>query len=598
MKQLLFILLLALTSFSTSFAQGKDPWDETTWNTIRERLFSGTNSKAYRFNEDIRIELGGKATEEDSSIVNGIILELNKLIESVEVKLVDSNGNFIINVSDATKGLSARFTSSPKNEIIKVEINVMSDEDSPYSSEKYKFFQYSIITNLTKTFTPRYGETKYYGFFDTSSFEEARRFTEIDKNLLKKLYSKNFYAQLRTNTIKKYSYLFYLNLRFEEWIKKISILIAIILIVLGFLFLLSIKPISSSKLSFWNYLKRGFFVLIGISIIYLFYTLPYKIPFFQFVSGYYQLFTNFAEVVLYGVPVLILIYYSDRLILKKIDNFHQQQIFVFTSTFLFIVLSYFLLSIPFVLSNSQSNGPPVNLTDHLRTTTLLDIAIISILRVFYNFINYRIQSMVNQKDVEIAKMKELKNQAELNALHSRINPHFLYNSLNSIASLAHIDADKTESMATGLSDLFRYSINKENKTYVSMAEELEMVKKYLEIEQTRFGNKLEYAINADENLLDKQIPKFLIQPLVENAVKHGLSKIKKPGKIIVEVKRLEKALSISIYDNGPDFPKEPVGGYGLQNLHDKLAIIYGDDAIINWENGEKKNFNIILKNQF
>lgn len=598
MKQLLFILLLALTSFSTSFAQGKDPWDETTWNTIRERLFSGTNSKAYRFNEDIRIELGGKATEEDSSIVNGIILELNKLIESVEVKLVDSNGNFIINVSDATKGLSARFTSSPKNEIIKVEINVMSDDDSPYFNEKYKFFQYSIITNLTKTFTPRYGETKYYGFFDTSSFEEAKRFTEIDKNLLKKLYSKNFYAQLRTNTIKKYSYLFYLNLRFEEWIKKISILIAIILIVLGFLFLLSIKPISSSKLSFWNYLKRGFFVLIGISIIYLFYTLPYKIPLFQFVSGYYQLFTNFAEVVLYGVPVLILIYYSDRLILKKINNFYQQQIFVFTSTFLFIVLSYFLLSIPFVLSNSQSNGLPVNLTDHLRTTTLLDIAIISILRVFYNFINYRIQSMVNQKDVEIAKMKELKNQAELNALHSRINPHFLYNSLNSIASLAHIDADKTESMATGLSDLFRYSINKENKTYVSMAEELEMVKKYLEIEQTRFGNKLEYAINADENVLDKQIPKFLIQPLVENAVKHGLSKIKKPGKIIVEVKRLEKALSISIYDNGPDFPKEPVGGYGLQNLHDKLAIIYGDDAIINWENGEKKNFNIILKNQF
>ncbi|WP_162231216.1 sensor histidine kinase [Sunxiuqinia dokdonensis] len=206
--------------------------------------------------------------------------------------------------------------------------------------------------------------------------------------------------------------------------------------------------------------------------------------------------------------------------------------------------------------------------------------------------------MVNQKDVEIAKMKELKNQAELNALHSRINPHFLYNSLNSIASLAHIDADRTESMATGLSELFRYSINKENKTYVSIAEELEMVTKYLEIEKTRFGSKLEYEINADESTQEKQIPKFLIQPLVENAVKHGLSKIKESGKIVVEVKRLEKALSISIYDNGPDFPKEPVSGYGLQNLHDKLAIIYGDDAVINWENGANKNFNMLLKNQF
>ncbi len=153
-------------------------------------------------------------------------------------------------------------------------------------------------------------------------------------------------------------------------------------------------------------------------------------------------------------------------------------------------------------------------------------------------------------------------------------------------------------MATGLSELFRYSINKENKTYVSIAEELKMVKKYLEIEKTRFGSKLEYKINADESALEKQIPKFLIQPLVENAVKHGLSKIKKTGKIVVEVKQLERALSISIYDNGPDFPKEPVSGYGLQNLHDKLAIIYGDDAVINWENGANKNFNIMLKNQF
>ena len=477
-----------------------------------------------------------------------------------------------------------------------VEIQVMPLEDSPYYTEKYKFFQYNIITNLTKTFEPRYGSTKYFGFFDTSSFEEAKRFTEIDRELLKKLYSKDFYTQLRKNTVKKFGYLYYLNLRFEGWVKKISILITIVLVVLGFLFLLSRKPISSSKLSLWNYLKRGLIVLLGISIIYWFYTLAYQIPLFQFMSGYYHFFSNAAEVIFYGV--LILIYYSDRLFLKRIDNFYQQQILVFISTSLFIILSYFLLSIPFLLSNSQAKGIPVNLTDHLRLTTLIDIAIIAILRVLYNVINYRIQSMVNQKDVEIAKMKELKNQAELNALHSRINPHFLYNSLNSIASLAHIDADKTESMATGLSELFRYSINNENKTYVSIAEELEMVKKYLEIEKTRFGSKLEYEINADESTQEKQIPKFLIQPLVENAVKHGLSKIKESGKIVVEVKRLGKDLSISIYDNGPDFPKEPVSGYGLQNLHDKLAIIYGDDAVINWENGANKNFNMLLKNQF
>ena len=208
------------------------------------------------------------------------------------------------------------------------------------------------------------------------------------------------------------------------------------------------------------------------------------------------------------------------------------------------------------------------------------------------------QSIVNQKDVEIAKMKELKNQAELNALHSRINPHFLYNSLNSIASLPHINPDKTEDMATGLSELFKYSINKENKTNVTVDEELEMVKKYLEIEKTRFGDKLTYEIKVDNSTKKKLIPKFLIQPLVENAVKHGLSKIKDVGKITIEIQKVKTDLTISIFDNGPNFPKEPVSGYGLQNLHDKLELIYGNKAYINWENGENKHFKVTLKNQF
>jgi len=94
------------------------------------------------------------------------------------------------------------------------------------------------------------------------------------------------------------------------------------------------------------------------------------------------------------------------------------------------------------------------------------------------------------------------------------------------------------------------------------------------------------------------IPKFLIQPLAENAIKHGLSKITEAGRITIEVKQLENDLLIIIFDSGPDFPEEPVSGYGLQNLNDKLEIIYGKDASINWENGENKHFKITIKNQF
>ena len=598
MKQLLFILILFFFTAYSSQVQAHNNYDETTWNTIRERLFDGTNSRAFRFNEDIRIKLDGNVTKKDSSFVNEIILELNELIETVEVKLVDSKENFLIEINNREKGISTKVDFSPKNNIKHVEISLMPDDYSFKYNEEFKFYQYNIITKLTKTFTPKFGSIKYFGFFDTSSFEEAKRFTEIDKNLLQKLYSKDFYKKLRQNTVKKYGILYYLNLRFEGWIKKFSVIITIVLIVILFLLLLSYSSTSPSSKSIWSYLKREFIILIGISIIYWFYTLPYSIMFFEFMNGYYHFFANLAEIIIYGIPVLILIYYSDRLLLKRINNFYQQQIFVFVSTFLFIILSYWLISIPFAYSIAKTDGKTFSLIDYLALTKLLDIAIIAILRVLYNFIKYRIQSMVNQKDVELAKMKELKNQAELNALHSRINPHFLYNSLNSIASLAHINADKTENMATGLSELFRYSINKENRTFVTIAEELEMVEKYLEIEKTRFGDRLSFEINADEDSLEKQIPKFLIQPLVENAIKHGLSKIKGDGKIRVEIKQERKDLSIVIFDNGPDFPEEPVSGYGLQNLHDKLSIIYGNNAGINWKNGDNKHVRITLKNQF
>ncbi len=308
-------------------------------------------------------------------------------------------------------------------------------------------------------------------------------------------------------------------------------------------------------------------------------------------------------IALISIFTLVSFYYVDAIITKWASKFLDRQILLLVSTiFVINIISFVSIFIFrliwFALSLQDYIQVSIGLYWNFSLTWQGLVVLIATLRVFYNIIQYRIQSMVNKKDVEIAKMKELKNQAELNALHSRINPHFLYNSLNSIASLAHIDAHKTEHMATGLSELFRYSINKENKTFVTVAEELEMVKKYLEIEKTRFGERLVYEINADESALEKQIPKFMIQPLVENAIKHGLSKIKERGKVTVELKQHNKDMIIAVYDNGPDFPTEPVSGYGLQNLYDKLEIIYGDNAGINWENGSNKHLKITLKNQF
>ncbi|NHE56534.1 sensor histidine kinase [Cyclobacterium plantarum] len=599
MQQLLFSLIVLVATFNSMQANPTTkPYEETTWNVIRERLFNGENANAFRFEEDIRLQVIGAKTHQDSVIITQMISELNGLLETVEIKMVNADPNFKLTITQDSSGTLSNYRMrTADSDIVSVNLQIgISGAFTDTTSVNLIYFH--TIRNLTKQFLPKYSSSGYGGIFDSSEASKAE-FTEIDKDLLKKLYSHDFYEKLKKSTVEKFGYQYYLDLRYQKLTRNLSYSLKAILILFGFLFFLSKESKRKKNPSLLMYIKQRAIIL-------------FILPFFHtivttsegslsfLVSSPGAFIANILGTVLQALLVLVFLYYTEPVFVKKIDNFVGKQAFIFLSTLFAGLIVPTVLVFPYLLIFYP------NLISSLTETSLLLpnstyfflIASVATLRVFYNFINYRIQSMVNQKDVEIAKMKELKNQAELNAIHSRINPHFLYNSLNSIASLAHIDARKTENMATGLSELFRYSINKENKNYVSVAEELEMVKNYLEIEKTRFGDNLEYEINADENTLEKQIPKFLIQPLVENAVKHGVSQINAKGKIVVVVKQHKKELRISIYDNGPDFPEEPVSGYGLQNLNDKLEIIYGNNAHINWENGTDKHFKVTLKNQF
>nr|WP_282189243.1 histidine kinase [Maribellus sp. YY47] len=186
-------------------------------------------------------------------------------------------------------------------------------------------------------------------------------------------------------------------------------------------------------------------------------------------------------------------------------------------------------------------------------------------------------------------------KAELQSLRAKINPHFLYNSLNSIASLASIDPKKTEQMALSLSDFFKYSINREQKQTNPLSDELKAVETYLEIEKVRFGERLTYSLECPEELKSVQIPQLLIQPLVENAVKHGVSKLLEGGEVRIVVSELEfKKISIRVYDNGPGFPDGPMSGFGIRNTHERLQLIYENKASINWQNDPEKYIEIVL----
>lgn len=210
--------------------------------------------------------------------------------------------------------------------------------------------------------------------------------------------------------------------------------------------------------------------------------------------------------------------------------------------------------------------------------------------LYYWLTRERIRTMkITEQEYELLKVNELKTKAELEALQAKINPHFLYNSLNSIASLVHQDPDKAELMVLLLSKFFRHSTSVKNQYYDTVANELEMVKVYLDVEKVRFEDRLEYLIDIQDNRLrESKIPRFLIQPLVENAIKHGISKIGGKGILKISVLQVGDFLQIEIHDNGPAFPEQLNAGYGLQSIQDKLRLLCGETASIELANGNDK----------
>ncbi|MFD1144875.1 sensor histidine kinase [Larkinella insperata] len=203
---------------------------------------------------------------------------------------------------------------------------------------------------------------------------------------------------------------------------------------------------------------------------------------------------------------------------------------------------------------------------------------------------------ITEQEYQLLHLEQLKARAELEALQAKINPHFLYNALNSIASLVHDDPDRAERMVLLLSKLFRYTTGMKNRYFNTVADELEMVRTYLDVEQVRFGDRLSYRIDlADSALNEVQIPQFLLQPLVENAIKHGISKVAGPGGIVLRIAEENGWLTGRIHDNGPAFPEELVAGYGLQSIQDKLKLLYGNDARLLVENKPLKEVVVQIK---
>ncbi len=173
-------------------------------------------------------------------------------------------------------------------------------------------------------------------------------------------------------------------------------------------------------------------------------------------------------------------------------------------------------------------------------------------------------------------------EAELKALKAQINPHFLFNSLNSISALTSIEPDKARDMCIRLADFLRSTIGLGEKEVISWGEELALVRNYLEVEKIRFGARLEVDFDIDASCEACQVPPLVLQPLVENAVRHGIAELVSGGVIRVHGRAANGLLSVTIENAfDPEAPPRRRHGLGLRNVRERLKTRYGDAAQLN-----------------
>lgn len=189
-----------------------------------------------------------------------------------------------------------------------------------------------------------------------------------------------------------------------------------------------------------------------------------------------------------------------------------------------------------------------------------------------------------RQQIETAQLNEQLSKAQLNALQRQIEPHFLFNTLNSIAGLVRQNRnDDAVNMLAGLSEFLREALRDSGKQRVSLASEMAFVQKYLDIQKVRFADRLQLSVLVPDDLLEAQVPRFTLQPVVENAFKHGISQRALGGAIRIAASRSRNTLMLSVYNDGPRLrtaveaaASSDDAGTGIANLRTRLQALYGD----------------------
>jgi two-component system LytT family sensor kinase len=203
-----------------------------------------------------------------------------------------------------------------------------------------------------------------------------------------------------------------------------------------------------------------------------------------------------------------------------------------------------------------------------------------------------------EREVRAAQLRSQLTQAQLQSLKMQLHPHFLFNTFNTISSLMHKNVDDADRVLARLGDLLRYSLHNVGVQEVTLREEIDFLQRYLEIEQTRFEDRLRVRISVEPEVLDCKVPNLILQPLVENAIRYAVAPRARGGSIEISARQVIGSLKISVVDDGPGLPEgyniPDHEGVGLRNSRERLEQLYGENHRFILSNRSPKGLEVAI----
>jgi len=246
----------------------------------------------------------------------------------------------------------------------------------------------------------------------------------------------------------------------------------------------------------------------------------------------------------------------------------------------------------------EGTGAPPDLSfpAHVATMSAVDVLVYAMIVAFFYAAAYH--ERFRQRELFASQLQSQVAQLRLRELRMRLQPHFLFNTLNTISALMHTDVDQADAMLTAFSDLLRSSLRASERQEIPLRQEIAFVRRYLEIMGLRFGGRLTANLHIDPATVDALVPNLLLQPLVENALRHGIARCGQGGCVEIRACRLNGDLQLRVLDDGPGLPAEwqerHSTGLGLRMTRERLDTLYGPRHHMEIGNREEGGAQLLL----